>query len=140
MTDDIAPVDGIAAPDEDPASRVWPLSGTTWVLTEIRDAQGSHAVPGGIRSTLEIDEAEGHLHVETGCNHGHASMSIHANSFQVGPMALTRMMCPDSVMWVEKSIVDVLQGSVPYLTYRDILAVGGAEKALVYRSDLPPAA
>ena len=134
MADDIAPA------DPDPASRVWPLAGTTWVLTEIRDEHGSHAVPGGIRSTLEINETEGHLNVETGCNHGHASVSIQADSFQVGPMALTRMMCPDSVMWVEQAIFGVLQGTVPYLTYRDILAVGGADKALVYRSDLPPAA
>ena len=134
MSDEINPADPA------PASRVWPLAGTTWVLTEIRDAQGSHAVPGGIRSTLEIDEEQGHLNVETGCNHGHASVSLQADSFQVGPMALTRMMCPDSVMWVEQSIVEVLQGAVPYLAYRDILAVGGADKALVYRSDLPPAA
>ena len=132
--------DEISPPDPEPTSRVSPLTGTTWVLTEIRDDKGAHAVPGGIRSTLELNESEGHLYVETGCNHGHASFSLHPDALQIGPMALTRMMCPDSVMWVEQSIVEVLQGNVPYLTYRDILAVGGAERALVYRSDLPPAA
>lgn len=135
-----AEVPEINPADPDPDSRVWPLGGSTWVLTEIRDAQGAHAVPGGIRSILEVDTDEGHLYVETGCNHGRASVTIDAASLQIGPMALTRMMCPDSVMWVEHSIVAVLQGQVPYLIYRDILAVGGAEKALVYRSDLPPAA
>ena len=118
---------------------MWPLVGTTWVLTEIRDESGSRPVPGGIRATLDIDD-EGHLYVETGCNHGHASVSVGPDSFQVGPMALTRMTCPDAVMQVEQAITTVLQGRVPYLTYRDILAVGGAERALVYRSDLPPAA
>jgi len=114
------------------------LEGTTWVLTEIRDADGSWPLPGGIRSTMEI--ADGHLHVEAGCNMGHASVSVHDDMFQVGPMALTRMMCPDLAMKVEAAVTSVLQGQVPYLLSADVLAVGTAARLLVYRSDLPPAA
>jgi len=130
--------DEIAPADPAPASRVWPLEGTTWVLTEIRNADGAHAVPGGIRSTFQI--LDGHAHVETGCNTGHASVSISDDTIQIGPMALTRMMCPDSVMWVEREITAALSGAVPYLHSVDVLALGRAELVLVYRSDLPSAA
>ena len=130
--------DGIAPADPAPASRVWPMEGTTWVLTEVRDEQGAHAVPGGIRSTFQF--LDGHIHVETGCNTGHASASLAADTLQIGPMALTRMTCPDSVMWVEHAITATLTGTVPYLHSADVLALGRADRVLVYRSDLPPAA
>ena len=126
-------VDGVNPPE-----LVSPLEATTWVLTEIRDADGSWPLPGGIRSTFEIEG--GHLHVEAGCNHGHASISVNDDTIQVGPMALTRMMCPDIAMKVEAAVTSVLQGVVPYLISADVLAVGTASRLLVYRSDLPPAA
>ena len=130
--------DGVNPPDPAPASRVWPLEGTTWVLTEIRDADGAWPLPGGIRSTIEIDD--GHVYVEAGCNTGHASATVHADTIQIGPMALTRKMCPDVAMKVEAAVTTVLQGNVPYLLSADVLAVGTAARLLVYRSDLPPAA
>jgi heat shock protein HslJ len=130
--------DGVAPADPNPASRVWSLEGTTWVLTEIRDADGAWPLPGGIRATLEI--IDGHVHVEAGCNTGHASVSLHNDTIQIGPMALTRMMCPDLAMKVEAAVTSVLQGNVPYLLNADVLALGTASRLLVYRSDLPPAA
>lgn len=130
--------DGVSPPDPDPASVVWPLEGTTWILTELRDGDGPRAVPAGITSTLEI--TDGHLHVDTGCNTGHASVSVSVDTIQIGPMALTRMMCPDVAMNVEAAVTAVLQGSIPYLLSADVLAVGTATRLLVYRSDLPPAA
>ncbi len=130
--------DGVNPPDPNPASQVSPLDGTTWVLTEIRDADGAWPLPGGIRSTFEI--IDGHIHVEAGCNHGHASVTVHDDTIQIGPMALTRMMCPDLAMKVEAAVTSVLQGNVPYLLNADVLAVGTATRLLVYRSDLPPAA
>lgn len=114
------------------------VEGTTWVLTEIRDLDGTWPLPGGIRSTMEI--TDGHLHLETGCNTGHASVSVHDGMIQVGPMALTRMMCPDLAMKIEAAVTTVLTGQVPYLLSADVLAVGTAARLLVYRSDLPPAA
>jgi heat shock protein HslJ len=130
--------DGINPPDPAPASRVWALEGTTWVLTEIREPDGAWPLPGGIRSTIEI--TDGHLHVEAGCNTGHASVTVHDDTIQIGPMALTRMMCPDLAMKVEAAVTSVLHGQVPYLLNADVLAVGTAARLLVYRSDLPPAA
>ena len=130
--------DGINPPDPAPAWRVWSLEGTTWVLTEIREPDGAWPLPGGIRSTFEI--ADGHLHVEAGCNNGHASVTVHDDTIQIGPMAITRMMCPDLTMKVEAAVTSVLQGQVPYLLNADVLAVGTASRLLVYRSDLPPAA
>ena len=62
------------------------------------------------------------------------------DTIQIGPMALTRMMCPDVAMNVEAAVTAVLQGSIPYLLSADVLAVGTATRLLVYRSDLPPAA
>ena len=88
--------DGVNPPDSAPESRSWSLEGTTWVLTEIRDADGAWPLPGGIRSTMEI--TDGHMHVEAGCNTGHASVTVHDDTIQIGPMALTRMMCPDLAM------------------------------------------
>lgn len=130
--------DGVNPPESAPASRAWPLEGTTWVLTEIRDADGAWPLPGGIRSTMEI--TDGHMHVEAGCNTGHASITVHDDTIQIGPMALTRMMCPDLAMKVEAAVTSVLHGQVPYLLNADVLAVGTAARLLVYRSDLPPAA
>ena len=130
--------DGVNPPDSAPASRSWSLEGTTWVLTEIRDADGAWPLPGGIRSTMEI--TDGHLHLEAGCNTGHASVTVHDDTIQIGPMALTRMMCPDLAMKVEAAVTSVLHGQVPYLLNADVLAVGTAARLLVYRSDLPPAA
>ncbi len=107
------------------------LAGTRWALTEYHDSEGAHSMPEGVESTLNIEDAE--IRVNAGCNHGHASVTLHADSLEVGAMALTRMMCEPPAMAVEASVTAVLSGSVPYVLAGEVLTLRGSGTTLVYR-------
>ena len=88
-------------------------------------------MPEGVLSTLTLEDAE--LHVAAGCNQGRAPMTLHAESLEVGPLALTRMMCEPPAMAVEAAVTAVLSGSVPYVLAGEVLTLRGSGTTLVYR-------
>lgn len=120
--------------DPNPANVVTPLTGTIWVLSEMRAGDSGRAVPLGVRSTLTL--ADGQVSLEAGCNRGHADAKLGVDSIEFGPMALTRMMCDDDAMNVEREVCAVLQGTVDYSREGHVLVLGTAARCLVYRSDL----
>ncbi|MFM9135717.1 MAG: META domain-containing protein [bacterium] len=123
--------DRVNAPDlEHPLAS---LTGTRWILGEYHDATGPHVVPDGSRASLEI--SDGSLHVEAGCNTGRASAHLHADTIEVGALALTRMMCDDEAMEVEAAVTSVLSGNVPYVLAGDVLTLRGAGTTLIYRPE-----
>ena len=66
------------------------LPGTSWQLVDLDGAEPvADAVP-----TLTFDEAGG-VSGTTGCNTFNAEVSIDGNAVTFGPMATTRMACPD---------------------------------------------
>ncbi len=107
------------------------LTGTRWALTEYHDVDGPHAIPEGVVSTLTLEGAE--LNVAAGCNQGRASVTLHAESLEVGPLALTRMMCEPPAMAVEAAVTSVLEGRVPYVLSGEVLTLRGSGSTLVYR-------
>ncbi len=121
--------DRVNAPDlEHPLAS---LTGTRWILGEYHDAAGPHVVADGTRASLEI--SDGSLHVEAGCNSGRASATLHAETSDVGPLALTRMMCDDDAMAVEAAVTSVLAGSVLYVLEGNVLTLRGSGTTLIYR-------
>jgi heat shock protein HslJ len=109
-----------------------PIEGTQWVLDGISSGNATSSVPAGVTSTLVI--SGGHAAVETGCNNGSASVEVAADTLTFGPMALTRMACPEAQSSVESAVVKVLDGTVHYNIDADILTIDAGTNGLAYRA------
>ena len=70
-----------------------PLLDTTWVLTEL----ANDPVPGptGQREASLRMQSEGHVSGWTGCNRFSGSYVLEGRLLHFGPLAMTRMACPD---------------------------------------------
>lgn len=62
--------------------------GSTWTLVELNGA------PFAARATLSIDK-DGRVSGQAPCNRFTSSNSVTASNFDTGPIAATRMACPD---------------------------------------------
>lgn len=109
-----------------------PIEGTHWVLDAIASGDATSSVPAGVTSTLVI--SAGHAAVDTGCNMGSATVQVAADTLTFGPMALTRMACPDAQSSVESAVVKVLDGTVHYTIEADILTIDAGASGLTYRA------
>ncbi|MFE7800774.1 META domain-containing protein [Nocardia sp. NPDC057440] len=93
----------VAQPDK-------PLTGTTWVVTEIitPDARTRSQTIDEVKPTLTI-AADGAVSGSGGCNRltGRATIAGSDVTFQVGS---TRMLCPPEVMDVENAVLEALDG------------------------------
>jgi heat shock protein HslJ len=118
--------------DEQAAIPDAPLEGTTWVVdTLIRD-QTATSVPAGLSASLVF--SDGRVAANTGCNRGNGSASIAADAITFGPMALTRMACPEPAMDLESFVTGVLEGEVAYTVDGDVLHLLGAGGGLDLRA------
>ncbi len=109
-----------------------PLEGTKWVLDGIVAGDAVSSVPAGVTSTLLI--TAGHAAVDTGCNRGSAPVQVAADTLTFGPMALTRMACPEAQTSVESAVVKVLDGTVHYAIEADVLTIDAGASGLTYRA------
>ena len=82
------------------------ITGKTWAL-DLVDGQPA-AAPG--RLTLGSD---GQLQVESGCNSGSGSYEIQGNQLQIGPIALTAMLCADEAANRQEQQVMAVLGANP---------------------------
>jgi heat shock protein HslJ len=71
------------------------LPNTSWQLVEIRNADGTWLNPDDpTKYTVRFD-ADGDVYVRLDCNHGRGTWkSTASGQLELGPLALTRMMCP----------------------------------------------
>jgi heat shock protein HslJ len=71
------------------------LSNTSWQLLEIRNADGTSLHPGDSSKYTVTFEADGSLTAQVDCNRGKGTWKSRSpGQIELGPMALTRAMCP----------------------------------------------
>lgn len=71
------------------------LPKTSWQLLEIRNADGTSLHPGDSSKYTIAFEADGSVVARLDCNNGRGTWkSASAGQLELGPMALTRVMCP----------------------------------------------
>ena len=110
-----------------------PLEGTKWILDGIVAGDAVSSVPAGVTSTLLI--TAGHAAVDTGCNRGSAPVQVAVDTLTFGPMALTRMACPEAQTSVESAVVKVLDGTVHYAIQADVLTIDAGASGLTYHAE-----
>ncbi|MBR8642462.1 META domain-containing protein [Streptomyces tuirus] len=82
-----------------------PLSGTKWTVTTPK-ADG--------RAHLTFDEKKGTVSGSLGCNKVNAEATVRDGDITLGPPATTRMMCEDSLMADEKTLLRLFDGKLKY--------------------------
>ncbi|MER7894971.1 META domain-containing protein [Streptomyces sp. NPDC096046] len=82
-----------------------PLAGTEWTFTTPK-ADG--------RAHLTFDEKKGTVSGSLGCNKVNASATVRDGHITLGPPATTRMMCEDSLMADEKTLLRLFDGKSTY--------------------------
>jgi heat shock protein HslJ len=118
-----------AVPDE-------PLTGTTWTLDTIIEGETASSVPAGVTPpTLEIAE-DATVQVFTGCNRGNGTAEVgdDGTAITFGPLATTRMLCPDGGSDVEAQVLAVLDGEVQVELDGDQLILSKGDRALGFRA------
>jgi para-nitrobenzyl esterase len=75
------------------------LAGTSWQLVKFTGSDGKAVEPDDRSKYTLSFEADGGVVARIDCNRGHASWKSEApNQLVLGPLALTRMMCPPGSM------------------------------------------
>ncbi|MEU2748564.1 META domain-containing protein [Streptomyces collinus] len=82
-----------------------PLAGTKWTVTTPK-ADG--------RAHLTFDEKKGTVSGRLGCNKVNAKATVSDGHITLGPPATTRMMCEDSLMADEKTLLRLFDGKLKY--------------------------
>ena len=110
------------------------LEGTTWVVTGTVANEAISTVPADSMATLTI--TDGTAAVNTGCNTGSGTVEVTDTTLTFGPIATTRMACPEDVMALETSVVTALDGEVTYEITGDTMKIRKGEGADAVGLDL----
>jgi heat shock protein HslJ len=82
-----------------------PLHGTKWTVT----------TPGtDSRAHLTFDDEKGRVFGSLGCNHVNAKATVRNGHITLGVPSTTRMMCEDSLMASEKTLLRAFNGTLRY--------------------------
>ncbi len=104
------------------------ISGEPWQVTRVEGA----AVPEPAKTRFVV-EADGTFATSVGCNAMRGKAEIQGEHLAIGPMASTRMACPEPIASLETAYVRALQQAALFrrdgetLTLRD---ANGAEKVV----------
>jgi len=103
------------------------IEGTKWLLETIFTGEAASSVPADAPAHLTF--TGGRVVGSTGCNSVDGPATINGSTIEFGPLAMTRKACPDGLAEIERAIVTVLQGRVPFTIESDqlILNPGGAQ-------------
>lgn len=78
-----------------PADMANPIVGSSWNWVGFDGMDDSAvSVPTPANYTLSF-AADGTASVKADCNNGHGSYTVDGSSLQIGPVAITKMMCPE---------------------------------------------
>lgn len=108
------------------------FSGVMW---QVMSVEGS-AVPDPAKSRFEM-QADGSFSTSIGCNAMRGKAEVQGVGVSIGPMASTRMACPEPLAALETAFVRALQQSSSFRVDGDVLTfldASGAEKIVLGRS------
>ena len=94
------------------AEQPLPLVGTAWFLETVGDGNGAVSSPVA-PGTITFAE-DGTVSGQTGCNTFTGSYTDDGASLAFGPLATTRMACPDDAMAQEAAVLAALEGTAAY--------------------------
>ncbi|WP_051899896.1 META domain-containing protein [Streptomyces aureus] len=116
-----APEDPAAQGAQAGAHRDAPLLGTKWTVTALGDTDGgARPLPEGAKAYLVLRE-DGTFQGRLGCNHASAEATVSDGHITLSRARTTRMMCQDSLMRTEKTLLGLFGGTVAYrIDHRDI--------------------
>ena len=115
----------VAEPDKN-------IEGTKWLLDTIFTGETAASVPAG--ATAHLTFAGGRVTGSTGCNMLEGPATVSGSTITFGPLTMTRKACPDDLAEVERAMVAVLQGDVPFQIESDVLTLNpGAANGLGFR-------
>jgi putative lipoprotein len=98
------------------------LPGTSWKLVEL----GGSEPAGEAKPTLVFAPAGGTVSGNSGCNTFNGSVTIDGDSIEFGPLAGTRMACPEPAMSVETAYLAALDGATNWRIDGSQLILEGA--------------
>jgi heat shock protein HslJ len=104
------------------------ISGEPWQVTSVEGATVPE--PGNTRFAVEAD---GTFTTSVGCNAMRGKAEIQGERLAIGPMASTRMACPEPLASLETSYVRALQQAVSFRRDGETLTLldaSGAEKVV----------
>jgi para-nitrobenzyl esterase len=106
------------------------LGGVVWQLVKFQGGDGKVLAPAGEKYTLEFG-ADGRLRARVACNRGSGTFKTDGNSqVEIGPIAVTRAMCPPGAMDMHDHILKQLPHIRSYVIkdgrlYLSLMADGG---------------
>ena len=98
------------------------LQGTSWTLVEIAGS----APAGDARPTLVFAADGTTVSGNAGCNRFNGAVAIDGGSIDFGPLASTRMACPEPAMSVESAYLGALDGAATWRMEGSQLVLEGA--------------
>jgi heat shock protein HslJ len=108
------------------------LGGTNWMVLAYNNGRGAvTTVQSGTAMTVDFG-ADGIVSGNAGCNtySGSYSYSDDEKSVSIGPLATTRMACPEPVMAEEQAFLTALQASTQYEITSERLTLRNADGAI----------
>lgn len=90
-----------------------PVTETTWTVTSLRS-------PDAVTTSLALEQSapqltiaeDGSISGSAGCNRINGTADVRENTITFGPLATTRMACPEDISEVERAVLHVLEGEV----------------------------
>jgi len=103
-----------------------PLADTAWTLNGL----AGKALPESVAVTVRFEEDRiGGL---AGCNRYFASYRVKGDSLRIGPVGITKMMCPEPQMAVEDAFLAALAGVKTFRLGADGLMLRGDGQVLAF--------
>ncbi|MGO4258325.1 META domain-containing protein [Marmoricola sp. RAF53] len=107
------------------------LEGTRWELDSIADGSTVSSIPAGVTAWIEL--ADGQVQLNDGCNNGHGPAVVSGSRITFGPLAGTRMACPESED-VQRAFATVLDGVTTYELDQGTLWIRKGDQGLAFRT------
>ncbi|MGW1179644.1 META domain-containing protein [Streptomyces drozdowiczii] len=94
------------------ARRPVPLAGTDWRVTTLATGSTASSVPAGTDNRARITFGrDGTVHGTLGCNTFRGTAKVSGSAIAFGTLAVTRKLCPDPEMRLERAVRAVLDGT-----------------------------